>query len=111
VTGVWHYILGDGTIRDLPVEGTFYLATWSYSHFYEATSTGACRETAYSCRVQVSDGSHYQYLQVGTASAANGAYKGVFTNGGSLECDADSAELHTYGAFLIAIHGYGSRVG
>ena len=102
----WYYRLGDGTIRDPLLDSTFYLATWSYSRFYEPDGAGGCREVAYSCRVQVSDGSHFQYLRVGAASAANGEYKGIPTSGGTLDCGPDRAELHTYAAFVVAVHGY-----
>ena len=107
VSGTWYYMLG--TIRDIPVDGTFYVATWSASTYYEKAGSG-CREVAYSCKVQVTDGSHFEYVRVGTTGIASGEYKGIPTNGGYLTCGKTSARLHTFAAAALTLDGYGTKL-
>ena len=104
-TGFWHYTLGDDAIRDPILPATYYAATWTYKTHYNQS----CVAIGYSCVVVVGDGSYFQYTNLEGADAMEGQYKGIPVVGGSLSCSSRSAELHTFGAFLVAINGYGSR--
>lgn len=107
-TGTWYYMLG--TVRDLPIAGAYYTAAWTYTTIKGRDAGGACVTQASSCKVDVSDGSHFQYLRIGTATAANGEYKGLPTQGGTLTCGATTARLHTFVGLVLTLDGYGSKL-
>ncbi|GEM_PF-4521163 len=112
-TEPWAFTLvtnAGATVRDPPL-GLFYLATWTHQVDYESDGAGGCTAAAESCVMNVSDGSHFEYVRVGSTSELTGSYKGaVPVLDGTLSCGTTCANLHTFLAGLRTVSLYGSCV-